>query len=305
MGLGVTAGLICSAGLACMAKSSGPSAPTQSSADRRAAIDDRSCVRADASTTSTTRPPPRASAKPLQPPPPLTPETFAELRGRIASAEDYSARLQARGTLFHQLRRHGQIDLALVELHSLIDEVERQEGRRMAERMVFSKAGSIRLHRDYPAAIRVYEVFLECFADSRFAPEVLFQMADSQMQLEDYTSAEASWRRLVEEHDGCPETPLGWKNLALAQVRQEKFEAALSTLEVLAVKYPGGRSERLTRLWQGDVLREAGRQDEARDAYLALLAQCANNDSVHELATKRLSEFDPSVAMAQTDGRRP
>jgi len=306
IGLGVAAGLIYTVGLACRAKNSGPSAPPQPSADSRTVVEDGSIVQADASNSSGTMTPSRTSVRParsVHPPKPLTPEAIAELRGRIASADGYGARIEARRSLFHQLRKHGQLDLALPELNSLLDEVERREGRAMAQRVAFSIAGNLVRQKDHNSAIGAYTVLLERYGDGPFAAEALLHLGSCRLELHEYVEAEKVWRRLIEGFDETAQAPWGWRKLALAQLLQGKFEKSLATLEMMAGKYAGTQFGEYARMRQGYVLMAAGRLAEAKASYADFLTTCSNGKYCR-LAQDQLAKVDQALTVARADGRQ-
>lgn len=303
IGIGVTAGLICIVGFACWAKSSGPSAPSQSDSDNRVGIHGGSNAQADASTSSKTKLRRHDAAWPVHPLEPLTPEAIAELRGRIASADGYGARIEARQTLFHRLRKHGQLELALSELRTLLDEVERQEGRSMAQRVAFSTAGNLAQQKDYNSAVGAYTILLERYSDGPFAAEALLHMGSCRLELQEYAEAERVWRRLIEEFDETAQAPWGWRKLALAQLLQGKFEKSLATLKMMVGKYAGTQFGEYARMRQSYVLMAAGRLAEAKASYTDFLAACSNSKYCR-LAQDQLAKVDQALIVARADGRR-
>jgi TolA-binding protein len=234
---------------------------------------------------------------------PLSPEAIVALRARIdAASDDFGERIEARRVLFHQLRKHGQVDLAVRELDALLDDVERHAGLSMAQRVAIADAGNLQSLKDYRTAIRAYELLVQRYGDGNFAPEALLHMGSCYLELRDYVAAEQVWERLIEEYDSSPHAPWGWRKLALAQTLQGRFDSALATLEIMAEKYAGTHFGEYGRMRRGYVQMTAGRLDAARATYAAFL-ESDPHSKYCRLVRRQMAELE-ETALARADSRR-
>ncbi len=232
---------------------------------------------------------------------PLSPEAIAALRDPIeAASDDFGSRLEARRGLFHALRKHGQLDLAMAEFDAMLDDVERTSGLAMAQRVAIADAGNIHFHKDYPAAIAAYERLLLHYGDGRFAAEATHQLGLCHIEMQDYVAAGEVFRHLIEEHDDSHLAPLGWRKLALVQTLQGRFDAALATLEIMAGKYGGTHHGEYARMRRGYVQMAAGRFAEARTTYEAFLANHPHS-KYRRLVTKQMAELDGASTLARAN----
>lgn len=238
---------------------------------------------------------PKAQTKPVSLPEMLTPEVIAAFRAGIMATDRYSDRIEMRRSLMYRLCQGKQIESALAEFQALLDDVEQREGRAMAMRVAISDAGQVQWKQDYAAAIGMYEVLLNRYDNSPFTAKALYQLGVCHFQMKDYVVAEQVWRRTIEEQDGSSQAPQAWQKLALAQMRQKNFDASLVTLDIMAAKYQGTPYEQHARLCRGDVLKEAGREAEARAIYTEFLEE-HQDGSYRRLAEQRMSDLGKAVA---------
>lgn len=262
---------------------------------------------------SSSTPGPAEAAKALPaaapvPPRPLSPEEIEHLwmqPGLVS--KDYGTRLEAVRSILHKLRSHGQVDEARIALVALLDEVEKQEGRPMAERVAFAEAGILEDQRDYPTAVMAYRLLLERYPDGPFAAEAQYHLGGAHLELHDYPAAERAWQVLIEEYDGSSFAPGGWRKLALAQLLQGQFDSCLATLELMAGKYPGTEYEDYARMRQGYVYVVAGRTSEAKAVYEAFLAQYPHSIYVRlvrqQLAALEQGDSKGPALLARVNGR--
>ncbi|MCH9649374.1 MAG: FG-GAP-like repeat-containing protein [Deltaproteobacteria bacterium] len=105
---------------------------------------------------------------------------------------------------------------------------------------------------------------LACPSPERVLPPQALELRDTglaQLENEAPEQAEETFRQLLEV---APEDPLGYANLGIALLRQQKLEEAEAALENALAKAPG-RGDLLAL--RGDILQWSGRQDEALEAY--------------------------------------
>lgn len=245
----------------------------------------------------------KVEIKPEVPSPALTEETFASLRSRIQSSDHYPDRIEARRTLMHRLCEDDKVDVALSEFRALLDDVEAHEDRSMAVRVAFSDAGTWMHREDHEAAIGAYGILLARYGDSDFACEALMHMGSCHLELREYAEAEQVWRRLIEEYDGTPMTPWGWRKLALAQVLQGRYDASLSTLAMMAKKYEGTHFGEYAQVRQGYVLMAANRLGEAKSRYDKFLATCSQSKYCR-LAERQLVQLEEAMTLARANGKQ-
>ncbi len=233
---------------------------------------------------------------------PFSEEEIADARARIAGTSDYGARLEARRTLLYALARVDQLSEAVIECGAMLDDVERTEGRNMAERAALSDGNNLQSLELYAAAIAAYDRLLTRWPDSRFAAEAMFHKGGCYLDRREYVEAEQVWQGLIERHDDTTFAPWGWRKMALAQLLQDQPDRSLATLEIMASKYEGTPFGEYARMRRGYVQMVDGRMEEARKTFGEFLETCSGSKYCR-LVKKQMKELDGYEALARADGR--
>jgi TolA-binding protein len=237
-----------------------------------------------------------AVTTPRQSPKPETPK--AECNPPALVSDEYVARLEALRSLLQDARQRGQIDEAVAALVSLLSAVEQQESTAMAQRVALAEAGNLQAQKDYPAAVKAYELALSRYPQGMFVAEATYQLGDCRLELHDYAAAEQVWRRMIDEHGNSSMVPWAWRKLALAQLLQAHYEDSLATLAAMAGQYAGTEYEEYARMRKGYVLAAAGRTEEARAAYAEFL-KAFPRSKYRGLANKQMDELNAGMALVK------
>jgi TolA-binding protein len=300
--IGSAALAVCLIALACNRQPSSSESATVEAGKGRPAADEPTAQcpvqarRAEVGSNKTAQQPPVA-----EPRRPLTPRNneIQQARPVDPAAGEYALRLEALRSLLLDARRHGQTDQAIGALGTLLDEVERQEGPAMAQRVAMAEAGNLQAQKDYLTAARAYEVLLDRYPQSAFVAEATYQLADCRLELHDYAAAEQIWRKLIDEYGDSVLASWAWRKLALAQLLQTHYDQSLVTLEAMAARYAGTEFEEYARMRRGYVLAAGGRSDQARAAYQAFLKDFPRSKYCG-LASKQMAELEAGVALVRT-----
>ena len=231
-----------------------------------------------------------------------TPDDPVRLRALITQTKDYPARLELRRHLFHRLRNSGRLDQAMPELTALLEDVEREEGSQMAQRVALAEAGTLEIQKDYRLAANAYELILNRFGEEgRFATESRYHLGTCQLDMGDYAAAADTWQRLIQEHDESPEAPWAWRKTALAQTLQGQFGLALSTLSTMKEKYANTEFGEYAAMRVGYVQMVAGKPAEARKAYSEFLSLCPGSKYCH-LVQMQMEQIE-KAALVRADSK--
>jgi tetratricopeptide (TPR) repeat protein len=120
----------------------------------------------------------------------------------------------------------------------------------------------------------------------------------AQLENERPEKAEESYRALIRV---LPEDPLGHANLAIALLRQQKFDAARAAIDTALQKAPG-RGDLLAI--RGDVLQWSGALEEALEAYTAAMAATPDDPEVVYALYRHAENLDSAAATAARDQAR-
>jgi TolA-binding protein len=251
---------------------------------------------------------PTVAPSPPPVPQPLSPKEIEALWMQPDLASDnYGTRLEAVRSIFHRVRHHGQLEEARTALVILLDEVEKQEGQEMAQRVAFSEAGNLEAQKDYRAAVMAYRLLLERYPNGPFAAEAQYHLGGALLELHEYAEAAQVWQGLIEEHDDSPLAPWGWRKLALVQLLQGQFDTSLGTLELMAGKYAGTEFGEYARMRRGYVCVAAGRMPEAKATYETFLTECPHSKYVRlvqqQMADLERARGSGADVLAQVNGR--
>jgi TolA-binding protein len=238
------------------------------------------------------------SAVPAPPKSPALAEPKAGCHQAEPASDEYVARLDALRSLMQEARQRGQTDEAVGVVTMLLDEVERQEGLTMAQRVAMAEAGNLQEQKDYPAAAKTYELALSRYPQGTFVAEELYQLGDCRLELHEYAAAEQVWRRLIDEHGDSSMAPWAWRKLALAQLLQARYDQSLATLAAMAARYAGTEYEEYARVRKGYVLAASGRTQEARSAYQEFL-KAFPRSKYCGLANKQVAELNAGLALVK------
>ncbi len=251
------------------------------------------------------RSPPTATPNQSLEPAPLSEEEIAKGRARSESlSEDYSTRIEARRALIYPLCEAGQVEPAMAEFEALLDDVRQQEGDIKAQRVAMNDARTLHGQQHYHAAVAAYEQLLARWPGSHFSDQALFQIGACHLELHEYAEAGTVWQRFIEEFDGSPRAPWGWRRLALAQLLQGEFDTSLATLKLMAAKYEGSEWGYYGQMRQGYVQMVAGRLGEARSTFDKFLEQCGQSKYC-KLVRKQLEKLAETELAAATHRREP
>ena len=232
---------------------------------------------------------------------PLSRDAIATMRMAIVDASnDFSARLEARRALMQALRRHDRLSEAMGELHAILDDVETEEGRTMAQRVAIAEAGMLHQDASFEAAALAYQMILDRYPDSGFIVEAAYHMGECRLEQGRYEEAEQVWRELTERHPDAWLTPWAFRKVALAQLLQKKFDDSLATLGQMETRFEGTEFGDYARMRKGYVQLAAGKKDEAQKTYSKFLASCPTSKYCR-LVQKQIAELDhPSALVGGT-----
>jgi len=209
------------------------------------------------------------------------------LRKLILTTDDYAVRIELRRRLFHLLRKGKRSDEAIQQLKELLDDIERQEGESMAQRVALAEANTLELQHDYAVAVRAYDLLERRYQSGPFTAEAMNHQAQCLLDSKEYLQAERVWARLTTEYADSAIAPWAWRKIALAQLLQSRFDDSLNTLDQMIVLYPRTEFEEYARMRRGYVQVKAERNAEAKQSYDAFLGFCPSSKYCRLAALQR------------------
>ncbi len=120
----------------------------------------------------------------------------------------------------------------------------------------------------------------------------LRNVGNAQLENEQPVPAEEAFRELIEI---LPDDPLGYANLSIALMRQQKFEEALTRVDEALAKSPGN-PEILTI--RGEILQWGGQPDEALPEYMKAAKAAPNNVAIQYALYRQATTYEGEGADA-------
>ena len=114
----------------------------------------------------------------------------------------------------------------------------------------------------------------------------LRNMGNAQLENEQPALAEEAFRELIEV---LPDDPLGHANLAIALMRQQKFEEAISTVDRALAKSPGNPEIQTIR---GEILQWGGSPEQALPEYKTAAAAAPDNVAIQYALYRQATTYE-------------
>jgi tol-pal system protein YbgF len=107
-----------------------------------------------------------------------------------------------------------------------------------AESRAYGAAHTLVKGGKYKEAVQAMRAFLEQYPSGSLAPNAVYWMGFSQVNLGDFPGAAVSYQKLIDEYPTSPKAPDAMLSLARAQIQSNEPAQARATLEQLIAKYP-------------------------------------------------------------------
>jgi len=97
----------------------------------------------------------------------------------------------------------------------------------------------------YPQATRLFQEFLQTFADGVYAANARYWLGESYYVIEDYANAQAQFEALIARWPEHDKTPGALLKIGLSQHGQKQYDQAEATLHEVGQRYPGTDAARI------------------------------------------------------------
>lgn len=111
-----------------------------------------------------------------------------------------------------------------------------------AESRAYGAAHVLVKNGKYKEAVQAMQAFLDQYPGGSLAPNAVYWMGFSQVNLGDFPSAAASYQRLIDQYPSSPKAADAMLSLARAHIQANEVPLARTTLEQLIAKYPSSRA---------------------------------------------------------------
>jgi tol-pal system protein YbgF len=107
-----------------------------------------------------------------------------------------------------------------------------------AEARAYGGAHALVKAGKYRDAVRAMQSFLEQYPGGSLAPNAVYWMGFSQVNLGDFSAAATAYQKLIDEYPTSSKAPDAMLSLARARIQTNEMPQARTTLEQLIDKYP-------------------------------------------------------------------
>lgn len=94
----------------------------------------------------------------------------------------------------------------------------------------------------YKEAVQAFQAFLGQYPGGSLAPNAVYWMGFSQVNLGDFPAAAAAYQKLIDDYPTSPKAPDAMLSLARARIQSNEMAQARTTLEQLIAKYPSSKA---------------------------------------------------------------
>ena len=111
-----------------------------------------------------------------------------------------------------------------------------------AESRAYGAAHGLVKGGKYKEAVQAMRAFLEQYPSGSLAPNAVYWMGFSQVNLGDFPGAAISYQKLIDDFPTSPKAPDAMLSLARARIQSNELAQARTTLEQLIAKYPTSKA---------------------------------------------------------------
>ena len=111
-----------------------------------------------------------------------------------------------------------------------------------AESRAYGAAHALVKGGKYKEAVRAMQTFLGQYPSGSLAPNAVYWMGFSQVNLGDFPGAATSYQKLIDDYPGSSKAPDAMLSLARARIQSNELAQARATLEQLIGKYPTSKA---------------------------------------------------------------
>ena len=111
-----------------------------------------------------------------------------------------------------------------------------------AESRAYGAAHALVKGGKYKEAVHAMQAFLEQYPSGSLAPNAVYWMGFSQVNLSDFPGAANSYQKLIDDYPSSPKAPDAMLSLARARIQSNELAQARATLEQLIGKYPTSKA---------------------------------------------------------------
>ena len=111
-----------------------------------------------------------------------------------------------------------------------------------AESRAYAAAHTLVKGGKYKDAVQSMQAFLSLYPSGSLAPNAVYWMGFSQVNLGDFPGAANSYQRLISEYPNSPKAPDAMISLARARIQSNELPQARAMLEQLMAKYPASKA---------------------------------------------------------------
>ncbi len=105
------------------------------------------------------------------------------------------------------------------------------------ELKVYGAAQALVKEGKYKEAVQALQAFLNQYPSGTLAPNAVYWMGFSQVNLGDFPNAANSYKKLIDDYPNSPKAPDAMLSLARARIQTNDMASARATLEQLIAKY--------------------------------------------------------------------
>ncbi len=107
-----------------------------------------------------------------------------------------------------------------------------------AESRAYSAAHTLVKSGKYAEAVQAMRAFMEQYPSGSLAPNAVYWMGFSQVNLGDFPGAATSYQKLIDDYPTSSKAPDAMLSLARARIQSNELAQARTTLDQLIAKYP-------------------------------------------------------------------
>lgn len=111
-----------------------------------------------------------------------------------------------------------------------------------AELRAYGAAQALVKGGKYKEAVQAMRAFLDQYPSGTLAPNAVYWMGFSQVNLGDFPGAANSYQKLIDDYPASPKAPDAMLSLARARIQTNEMASAHTTLEQLIAKYPASKA---------------------------------------------------------------
>jgi tol-pal system protein YbgF len=111
-----------------------------------------------------------------------------------------------------------------------------------AESRAYGAAHTLVKGGKYKEAVQAFQAFLGQYPSGSLAPNAVYWMGFSQVNLGDFPGAATSYQKLIDEYPTSPKATDALLSLARARIQSNELAQARTTLEQLIGKYPTSKA---------------------------------------------------------------